>query len=61
MATRTDRGKRPPERGEAGRRAALATFARRRAERAIAELDSQGYTVISPEGAVVCGKVPAAV
>ena len=42
----------------AGRDAAVA---RRKAAKAIAELDSQGYTVISPEGAVVCGKVPATI
>ena len=33
----------------AARAAALATFARRRAERAIAELERQGYTVIPPQ------------
>lgn len=36
-------------RGEAGRIKALATFARRRAERAQRELESQGYTVIAPD------------
>lgn len=33
-------------RGAAGREAAKAAFARRRRDRAIAELEAQGYTVI---------------
>lgn len=56
---RSGRRPRTSERGAAGRRAALATYARRRAEKAIAELDSQGYTVITPDGVVVCGQVVA--
>ncbi len=45
---------RPLRDTEKARRAALATYARRRAERAVAELESQGYTVtvIPPIGGV---------
>lgn len=39
----------PKRNTEAARRASLKTFARRRAARAKAELESQGWTVIPPQ------------